>query len=127
MIGLSEDDFERVGMRPGEVIFEQGQRADKACLILKGHVDIMLRGAAGEWIAVDRLGPGELFGEIALLRQDLNRTATSVAVDNCELLRFDRDVFETRMKKADPFLRFILEHMTCRLVNTTARLASTGR
>lgn len=123
MIDESDDGFERLAVPAGGVIFLQGQSADKAYLILKGHVDILIAGPSDEKIVIARVGPGELFGEIALLRQDLNRTASTVAADNCELLKFDRDVFESRMRKADPFLRFILEHMTCRLVNTTARLS----
>lgn len=122
MMDTPDDDFEHLTAQPGGVVFLQGQPADKAYLILKGHVDILILGPSGEDVAVARVGPGEIFGEIALMRKDVNRTATAVAVDDCEFLVFERDIFESRMTKADPFLRFILEHMTCRLINTTAML-----
>ena len=122
MFNLPEGAYGRLPVGSGDIIFLEGQKADKSYVILQGHVDIIIRDPAGDEFGIDRLGPGELFGEIALLRRDQTRTATVVAVDSCELLEFTRDVFDERLSSADPFLRFVLEHMTRRLVNTTGRL-----
>ena len=121
MIELPDDYFGRRELEAGEVVFLEGQEIDKSYVVLQGHVDIIIRNPEGTEIAVDQLGPGELFGEIALLQKNRKRTATVIAVDNCTLLEIDRKVFDARLAKADPLLRFVLDHMTRRLVNTTQR------
>tara|TARA_R110000868_G_scaffold156155_2_gene382818 strand:- start:1048 stop:1437 length:390 start_codon:yes stop_codon:yes gene_type:complete len=121
MIELPDDNFGRRELEAGEVVFLEGQEIDKSYVVLQGHVDIIIRNPEGTEIVVDQLGPGELFGEIALLQKNRKRTATVIAVDNCTLLEIDRKVFDARLAKADPLLRFVLDHMTRRLVNTTQR------
>ena len=62
----------------GHVFFEEGAGADGAYLVLEGTVSAtVVRG--GETKRLGLLGPGELFGTIALL-DNLPRSATCVAV-----------------------------------------------
>jgi CRP-like cAMP-binding protein len=68
------------------------------------------------------MNPGELFGEIALISTDNKRTATVMAKDRCDLLEIDREVFDGRMAKADPLLRFVMEHLTRRLAQLTDKV-----
>jgi MFS family permease len=71
----------------GEAIITEGERGDEFFLVAEGLVDVSVNGAqAGE------LGPGEGFGEIALLR-DVPRTATVRAVDDTMLYVLDRAQF----------------------------------
>jgi MFS family permease len=72
---------------PGETIVRQGDPGYNFFLIGDGRVRVTVDGApAGE------LGPGEGFGEIALLR-DLPRTATVEAVEETTLYALDRAEF----------------------------------
>jgi hypothetical protein len=71
----------------GEAIIEEGEHGDTAYVIAAGRVAIH---KIGETVA--EAGPGDYFGEIALLR-DVPRTATVTAVDSAELFGFQRDVF----------------------------------
>jgi len=72
----------------GEAVFEQGEPGDRFYVIVDGTATV-----EGDGVAVTTLGPGDGFGEIALLRR-VPRTATVRAVDDLRLesLRGDRFV-----------------------------------
>jgi len=118
--------FDNVSMRTveaGDVIFLEGQPADKAYVILKGHAEVaVVDPVTRELVPINIMKPGELFGEIALLSEGKKRTATVVAADKCDLLEIDRGVFDSRVAKADPLLRFVLEHLTRRLAQLTDKI-----
>jgi MFS family permease len=71
----------------GDVVFNQGDPADRFYVIAEGEVDVLIGGDA-----VRRLGPGDYFGEIALLR-DLARTGSVVAHTDVKLQTLQRDPF----------------------------------
>ena len=122
MSDLSPDTFKIRKVEAGEVIFLEGQPADHAYIILRGHAEVVVQNPAGEIIPINRLNPGELFGEIALLTDQKIRTATVMAADKCELVEIDRAVFDTRLAKADPLVRFVLDHVTRRLTQLTEKV-----
>ena len=63
----------------GDVIARRGTKADSMVFIVKGEVEV---GLSGRKV---RLGPGQFFGEVALLQRS-RRSATSVALTRCDLL-----------------------------------------
>jgi CRP-like cAMP-binding protein len=124
MSDLSPDSFKMRKVEAGDIIFLEGQPADHAYIILKGHADVVVRNPTGDLVPINRMNPGELFGEIALLTKQKARTATVMAADTCELLEIDRSIFDGRLAKADPLIRFILDHITRRLVQLTDKIVS---
>ena len=69
------------------VIIAEGEHGDTAYVIAAGRVAVHKRGEP-----VAEAGPGDYFGEIALLR-DVRRTATVTALETVELFGFQRQVF----------------------------------
>jgi CRP-like cAMP-binding protein len=106
----------------GNIIFLEGQPARTAYVILKGYADVVVQNAAGDYVPLNRMGPGELFGEIAILSDQKARTATVMAADHCELLEINREVFDNRVAKSDPLVRFVLDHMTRRMMQLTDKI-----
>jgi MFS family permease len=80
----------RLGTRTvpaGGTIVAEGEPGDYFYIVVEGHADVTIRGER-----VRSQGPGDHFGEIALLR-DVPRTATVTARDNMELCTIRRDDF----------------------------------
>jgi CRP/FNR family transcriptional regulator len=63
IISLSMENFI---FEAGEVIVNEGDEGDEAYIIYSGQVEVYKTLAAGRVVSLNLLGPGEIFGEIAL-------------------------------------------------------------
>jgi predicted MFS family arabinose efflux permease len=79
--------LEPVDATAGDAVVSQGDTGDRVYLVASGELAVDVDGRPG-----GRLGPGDVFGEIALLK-DVPRTATVRAVTGVELLTLGRDDF----------------------------------
>jgi CRP/FNR family transcriptional regulator, cyclic AMP receptor protein len=59
----------------GDVVFEEGDRGDKCYIVHSGKVKVVRRFPDGRRITLARLGPGDVFGELALFNGE-RRSAT---------------------------------------------------
>jgi CRP-like cAMP-binding protein len=101
----------------GKVIMVAGQTGALMYVVVDGRVSISIRGAV-----VELVGPGGVFGEMALVDQS-PRAANAVAETDCQLLAINRAVF-LNLVKADPtFGIALLGSMAERVRNTAAGLA----
>jgi CRP/FNR family transcriptional regulator, cyclic AMP receptor protein len=66
--------------RQGEIVFEEGTHGREMFIVHTGRVRISMDGPDGE-ILLAVLGPGEVFGEMALV-DDAPRSATATALEN---------------------------------------------
>jgi CRP-like cAMP-binding protein len=112
----------RLNVPAGEVIFLEGQLADCAYVILQGEVQIAVSDAKGNIVIINRLQTGDLFGELALLQDDGKRTATATSVEGCVLLVIDKAVFAQRLANGDPWLKFVISHLSRCVVMWTDRV-----
>ena len=77
----------RVPVVAGAVVIREGDVGDRWYLVERGAFDVTIDGQAR-----NGLGPGDAFGEIALLR-DVPRTATVTAATDGSLWALERDEF----------------------------------
>ena len=98
-----------------EVIFHQGDPADTLHLIAAGHVSVRVTLRSGEFVVVTIFGPGDAFGESALVGGLRTRGATIVALEPCETLSLGRDEFD-RLRTSYPGVdRFLVELLSARV------------
>jgi CRP/FNR family transcriptional regulator, cyclic AMP receptor protein len=100
----------------GKVIMVAGQAGALMYVVTEGRVAISI----GEAV-VDRVGPGGIFGEMALIDQS-PRAANAVAESDCALLAMNRNVFLNLVKSEPAFGIALLSAMAERLRNTAAAL-----
>ncbi|MCV0402332.1 MAG: MFS transporter [Chloroflexi bacterium] len=80
-------------MTAGQVIIRQGDAADRFYLIGEGSVSVsQAPDGTGDDVHLRDLGPGDVFGEIGLLRRS-PRTATVTAATDGQLLALEAGVF----------------------------------
>lgn len=84
----------------GEVVFHQHDPADTLHLISKGRFVVRITTSLGDTAIFSVLGPGEMFGELALLG-DARRSATVAALDAGETRSVHRIDFE-RLHSRNP-------------------------
>jgi len=109
---------ENVKFAPGQIIFRQGDPADKFYIITKGQVDILRSSKKdGPEMQVARLSEGHYFGEIEVLGR-AERAVTARAVTTVECLALNREVFKSLLaassetyKEVDVVLRRRLAHL----------------
>lgn len=78
----------------GEVIFHQGDPGDTLHLVRSGRVKVVLPAETGDEAVLAILGPGDCFGELALLDGG-PRSASVVAMEQVETLVLGRQDFLT--------------------------------
>jgi CRP/FNR family transcriptional regulator, cyclic AMP receptor protein len=88
---------ERIDVPKGKVLTRQGRPGKEAFIIAEGEAKVAMKGRRSV-----KLGPGELFGELALLDRG-PRTATVTAETDMVLLVVDSRGFSTLLD--DPTVR----------------------
>jgi len=102
----------------GQAIFHREGPGDGLYGVLSGRVAFTVDSAEGKELILNILGPGEFFGEIALL-DGKGRTAAAVARDNCQLLFIDRAEFFSFVSHRPEMMLAIIATLCARLRRAT--------
>ena len=100
----------------GKTIVQEGQAGLRMYAVLEGRVAVSIGGGL-----VERLGPGGVFGELALIEQS-PRLASAVAETDCQLLPINRTAFLMLVKTNVAFAESLLGSLAERLRLLNARL-----
>jgi CRP-like cAMP-binding protein len=90
----------------GEKIFREGDPGNRAYIVQRGSVDIV-KEIAGDNVVVGSVGPGGIFGEMALIDKE-PRMASAIVADYCVCIIINAAMFQKKLKSLDPFLGGIL-------------------
>lgn len=94
----------------GEVVFHRGDPADSLQLIVKGRFAVRITTPLGDTALIAVHGPGDAFGELALVSDAAVRSATVSALEAGETRSVYRDDF-ARLQSRHPAVNGILVHL----------------
>jgi len=100
----------------GAVLFKEGTAGALMYVVLEGRVAVSIKGNV-----VGRVGPGGMFGEMALVDQAA-RTASASAETDCALLAINRTVFMNLVKANPEFGAALLGAVAKRVRSIAERL-----
>jgi CRP/FNR family cyclic AMP-dependent transcriptional regulator len=99
----------------GEVVFHRDDPADCLHLVVRGRFGARVLTPLGDSVLVDVFGPGQSFGELALLLAEARRSATAEALEAGETRSVFRDDFAVLQREhpgvKDVLLRLLAEQL----------------
>jgi CRP-like cAMP-binding protein len=99
-----------VQVRKGEAVFRRGDKGDALYFIDDGRIDIFVDNEQDEKAEpLAHLGPGQSFGEMALLTGE-PRSASAIAATDASLLKIDKVHFDELLERS-PKLRLAVEQL----------------
>ncbi len=105
--------------RRGTMLFHKDQPGDALYVIESGGVRLFVPTEGGEELTVEIAGPGEVFGELALL-DGQPRSASAEAIDETVAYTMGREAFQQALAAAPGLAAALLELLSGRLRHVTA-------
>jgi CRP-like cAMP-binding protein len=93
--------------RRNEIVFHGGDPADTLHLIVRGRFASRVTTQTGDMVTVTVQGPGEAFGELALVEPGASRSTSVIALEPGETYAVGRDDF-TRVRRQYPAVNDVL-------------------
>jgi CRP/FNR family transcriptional regulator, cyclic AMP receptor protein len=112
---LFSNEGEGMLFEPGQVIFSAGDEPDVMYVVVEGEVEVWIRGSI-----MEILGPGEPFGEMALIDKE-PRVATTKARTACRVVQIPEKRFLYMVQQTPYFALQIMKVMAQRLRKMDAR------
>ncbi len=110
---------ERLTFKAGQSLFDQGDSADSAYIIVAGAADVIV--TTGKPSVVAHVAKNDIVGEIAILC-DVPRTATVTATSELTALKVTKDLFFRMVTDFPEMGVEVMRVLAHRLENTTADL-----
>ncbi|PIZ30116.1 MAG: hypothetical protein COY40_05295 [Alphaproteobacteria bacterium CG_4_10_14_0_8_um_filter_53_9] len=92
-----------------QVIFTEGDLADKGYIIVSGKVELTKQGISGPRV-VAALSNNAIFGEMAFF-DERKRLVTAKALEPVECFVVDEQAFQAQLQSASPFIKALIRLM----------------
>jgi CRP/FNR family transcriptional regulator/CRP/FNR family cyclic AMP-dependent transcriptional regulator len=107
--------------RKGEVLFHKDDPGTALFLVRAGRIKISTFSSEGKEAVFTVHGPGEVFGELALL-DGAPRSATATALEPSRLLAIDRSSFVAFLREQPDAALILLSELTARVRRLSAQV-----
>ncbi len=108
------DGFQIQQYKKDETIFSTGAKGYAAYVVKSGQVEISIR-KDGKKSVLTVLGEQAVFGEVALLTGNHTRSATATALEDSQIIRIPKEVFEQYLNKSPKVISACLVAIAHRL------------
>ncbi|MFZ1746136.1 MAG: cyclic nucleotide-binding domain-containing protein [Nitrospirales bacterium] len=105
------------------VIFQEGDSGEVLFIILSGKVKVLLTGKNGQEFILSHLGPGNFFGEMAIL-ESAPRSASVVTVEASEFFLLGQTELTELLKHHPDIAMKILKNLSQRLRTVSEQVRS---
>src|SRR5271169_699158 len=105
---------------PGAAICREGEEGEEMYIIQAGKVRVS-KQFAGKTHVISVLEKGDFFGEMAIVNR-IQRTATVTAIDDVELLVFDREGLQNMIARNTRIALTIIDKLCRRLQNAHLKI-----
>ena len=117
-INIFRNDPDVRQLAEGETLFRQGDAGTEMYAVVDGEVDLVCEGAP-----IDRIGPGGILGEMALIDQS-PRSATAVAATAARVVPVDKRRFTFLVQEHPTFALLVMETMAARIRRGNTRVVT---
>src|SRR5271170_6015420 len=116
--------FEKCGRtyNNNDVIFREGDMGNEMFIIQSGKVKITKQLKDGVEKTLVILGPGDFFGEMAVIDKDV-RSANAIAIEPSRLIALDEELFEAHIQTNPKIVKKILKILSSRLRDANQQIA----
>lgn len=94
-------DFNKI--KNGTVLISEDSFGNSMYYVVKGMIEIQKQSDDGRHVFIAQISTGSMIGELAMVENDSYRSASAVAVEDCELLTLTRAGFD-KLAKLHPEL-----------------------
>ena len=108
--------------RRGTIVIERGDESGALYFISDGQVRIFVAGEDGKEITLNELGPGDYFGELALLGET-QRTASVITLTDCQFRVLSKSEFKHCLALHPAVAYNVIRHLTLEVRRLSDELA----
>jgi CRP-like cAMP-binding protein len=112
-------------LRPGEVLWQQGDQAGGVIVLESGELDLYEESVAGDILILNTLGSGSLLGEMSAL-DGRPHSASVRARGECRLRQLSAEEFSLALRVQPELTLALLRMQSERVRRLTRRLAQVG-
>ncbi|NEO32629.1 MAG: NHLP leader peptide family natural product precursor [Symploca sp. SIO3C6] len=111
---LLDQEMAMINLVDGQVLFAQGDTGNDLYLIESGQIQLNTYNQAGQEITLNTISAGELFGEMALVDDQL-RVVSAVSLGSSRLLRLKRNTCWQRLHNSPELSQLMLQLLNQRI------------
>lgn len=105
------------------VILCEGDKSDSLYIIVSGRIKVLIGDEEGKEVILSMLGPGEFFGEMALI-DDHPRSANVESTEPCELIIIGKEDFKRCLGSNFEMTTYIMKGLVKRLREADKKIES---
>ncbi|MCR9219783.1 MAG: cyclic nucleotide-binding domain-containing protein [Alphaproteobacteria bacterium] len=118
--------LQRKDVAAGDMIYEAGDPGATAYLIQSGRIELLARDSLGFYETVGVREAGQVFGELALVREHERETGARALIDS-QVVAVERTGIERKLAEADPFVAALFRILAGNLESIVERSATERR